>query len=178
MVNRPEWAQKSPAMQAYYDHDWGFAQHDEQKLFEMLCLECFQSGLSWALVWQKRLALLEAYQGFDPAKVTQFGEEEVAKLLADPALIRNQLKVRATINNARILSQWYQEGRTLEQFTWSFTNGRSIRMEPVPGLPLPAKTPLSEQVATEFKRAGFKFTGPVVVMSYLTAVGVINARLA
>lgn len=88
------------------------------------------------------------------------------------------MKVRATINNARILSRWHQEGRTLEQFTWSFTNGRSIRMEPVPGLPLPAKTPLSEQVATEFKRAGFKFTGPVVVMSYLTAVGVINARLA
>ena len=143
-------------MQAYYDHDWGFAQHDEQKLFEMLCLECFQSGLSWALVWQKRPALLEAYQGFDPAKVAQFGEEEVAKLLADPALIRNQLKVRATINNARILSRWHQEGRTLEQFTWSFTNGRSIRMEPVPGLPLPAKTPLSEQVATEFKRAGFQ----------------------
>lgn len=88
------------------------------------------------------------------------------------------MKVRATINNARILNQWHQEGRTLEQFTWSFTNGRSIRMEPVLGLPLPAKTPLSEQVATEFKRAGFKFTGPVVVMSYLTAVGVINARLA
>ena len=139
---------------------------------------CAWSAFNRGSVWQKRPALLEAYQGFDPAKVAQFGEEEVAKLLADPALIRNQLKVRATINNARILSQWHQEGRTLEQFTWSFTNGRSIRMEPVPGLPLPAKTPLSEQVATEFKRAGFKFTGPVVVMSYLTAVGVINARLA
>ncbi|MDO4855701.1 MAG: DNA-3-methyladenine glycosylase I [Limosilactobacillus gorillae] len=176
MINRPEWAEKTPAMKDYYDHYWGLAQHDERRLFEMLCLECLQSGLNWALVWQKRPALLKAYQGFDPEKLAQFGEKEVAPLLSDPALIRNRLKVKAILNNARILTEWYRQGKSLNDFTWSFTDGKQIRMEPVAGLPLPAKTPLSERVAEEFKRAGFKFTGPVVVMSYLLAVGVINAR--
>ncbi|MGN0364059.1 MAG: DNA-3-methyladenine glycosylase I [Bilifractor sp.] len=154
----------------YHDEEWGVPVHDDQKLFEMLILECFQAGLSWECVLNKREAFRKAFDGFDPEKVSMYNEEKIAALQSDPGIIRNRLKIRAAVTNAKVFLEIQKEYGSFSDYLWSWTKGKVIYEK---GL---NRSPLSDSLSKDLKKRGMKFTGTTVVYSYLQAVGVINAH--
>lgn len=174
-LKRCKWAGDDPLMQAYHDKEWGVPQRDPRMLWEMLVLEGFQAGLSWITVLRKREALRKAFKGFYPAKVARFGEKDVARLLADPGVIRSRAKIEAAIAGARIYCDMAERGEDFADFCWSFTAGKPLKGD---GRTVPAQTPLSEQISKEMKRRGFKFVGPTIVYAWMQAVGIVNDHSA
>jgi DNA-3-methyladenine glycosylase I len=168
---RCEWAQGDALMAAYHDQEWGVPQHDPRMLWEMLMLEGFQAGLAWIIVLRKREAFRKAFAGFEPAVVARFGEDDVARLMADPGIVRAQAKIRATIAGAQIYCDMAERGESFADFCWSFTDGKTIRDE---GREWIAHSPLSAQISKEMKRRGFKFVGPTIVYAWMQAVGIVN----
>ena len=138
-------------------------------------LDGFQAGLAWITVLRKREAFRAAFAGFDPAVVARYGEADVARLLADPGIIRSRAKIEATIAGARIYCDMAERGEDFAAFCWSFTDGQVLRGD---GVSLPAKTALSETVSKELKRRGFKFVGPTIVYAWMQAVGIVNDHAA
>jgi len=169
---RCSWAQGDDAlMLRYHDDEWGVPQHDARMLWEMLVLEGFQAGLSWRTVLHKREAFRKAFAGFAPEQVARFGEKQVAKLLADPGIIRSRAKIEAAIEAARIYCRMRESGEDFKDFCWSFTDGKVLVGD---GRKLPASTPESEEISKELKRRGFKFVGPVIVYAWMQAVGIVD----
>jgi len=158
-------------MATYHDQEWGVPQHDPRMLWEMLMLEGFQAGLAWIIVLRKREAFRKAFAGFEPAVVARFGEDDVARLMADPGIVRAQAKIRATIAGAQIYCDMAERGESFADFCWSFTDGKTIRGE---GREWIAHSPLSAQISKEMKRRGFKFVGPTIVYAWMQAVGIVN----
>lgn len=158
-------------MRAYHDEEWGVPQRDPRALWEMLMLEGFQAGLSWAIVLRKREALQKAFKGFDPGAVARFSKRDINRLLKDPGIIRARAKIEATIAGARILRDMHDRGESFTDFCWSFTDGKPLIGD---GRTLPAQTALSEKISTEMKRRGFKFVGPTIVYAWMQAVGIVN----
>ena len=171
---RCRWAGSAPEYLGYHDREWGRPVHDQARLFEKLCLEGFQTGLSWLTILRKRAAFRRAFAGFDPAAVAAFGDADVARLLADPGIVRNRRKVEATIANARAVLAL--EGTSLDELVWS----AAPATHPVPaGLAdLPATTPESIALARELKRRGFRQVGPTTVYALMQACGVVDDHLA
>jgi DNA-3-methyladenine glycosylase I len=174
-----EWATaKFPEnLRAYHDEEWGVptaASFDDSSLFELLTLEIFQAGLSWQIVLNKRDAFRESFLGFDIAKVAKMNEFDVEKLLQNPAIIRNKMKIEATINNARIFCEKFPTDGDFAKYLWSFTNGKIINNDFAKFADTPAKTDLSEEISRNMKKLGFKFTGPTAIYSYLQGVGIVN----
>jgi DNA-3-methyladenine glycosylase I len=168
---RCAWAGSDPLMQAYHDAEWGVPERDPRRLWETLMLEGFQAGLSWQVILRKRAAFRAAFAGFDPALVARFGEANIARLMADPGIVRARAKIEATIRGARIYREMAAAGEDFAAFCWSFTKGAPVTGD---GHSFPAKTDLSETVSAELKRRGFKFVGPVIVQAWLQAVGIVN----
>lgn len=168
---RCDWAKGDALMAAYHDQEWGVPQHDSRMLWEMLMLEGFQAGLAWIIVLRKREAFRKAFAGFDPAVVARFGEEDIARLMADPGIIRAQAKIRATIVGAQIYCDMAERGDDYTNFCWSFTDGKTIIGK---GREWIAHSPLSEKISKEMKRRGFKFIGPTIVYAWMQAVGIMN----
>jgi DNA-3-methyladenine glycosylase I len=164
--SRCAWAEGDALMTSYHDQEWAVPQHDSRMLWEMLMLEGFQAGLAWIIVLRKREAFRRAFAGFDPAIVASFGEEDVARLMADPGIVRAQAKIRATIAGARIYCDMAAGGESFADYCWSFTDGKRIRGS---GREWIANSPLSERISKEMKRRGFKFVGPTIV--FLDASG-------
>lgn len=175
--NRPDWANSSMAMQDYYDHYWGFPVHDDRLLFEMLSLEAFQAGLSWTTIWQRRRDFERAFNDFQIKSVAAFGEQDVARLLGDERIIRNQRKINAAINNARIILTLNTAGQSFNDYVWRFVDYAPQRLILNSGEELPVQTALSRQMARQMKKDGFNFVGPTIIYSFMTAVGLVNARL-
>ena len=161
-------------MQAYHDEEWGVPQRDSRMLWEMLMLEGFQAGLAWITVLRKREAFRAGFAGFDPEAVARFDEADVARLMADPGIIRARAKILATIEGARIYNAMAARGESFSDFCWSFTGGKVIDAG---GSGL-TQSPLSERVSKEMKRRGFKFVGPTIVYAWLQAVGIVNDHAA
>lgn len=174
---RPIWAQRSLAMQDYYDHYWGFPVHDDRFLFEMLCLELFQAGLSWQTIWQRRTAFEAAFANFQVEKIARFTTADVQRLCNDRSIIRNYRKITAVINNAQVVKNIQEQGQTFDHYIWQFVGGHPQRLQLAPDEPLPAQTSLSKQVAQRLEQDHFKFVGPTIVYSFMTAVGLVNARI-
>lgn len=172
---RCAWAADDPQMRAYHDEEWGLPQRDPRMLWEMLTLEGFQAGLAWITVLRKRDAFRAAFKGFDPAKVARFTEKDIARLLADPGIIRSRAKIEAAIAGARIYNDMAARGEDFAEFSWSFTNGKVIKGD---GKSVPAQTELSERISKELKRRGFKFVGPTIVYAWMQAVGIVNDHSA
>jgi len=168
---RCAWAGGDPLMQQYHDEEWGVPQHDPRMLWEMLVLEGFQAGLSWRTILHKREAFRQAFAGFAPDKVARFGDKQVAKLLADPGIIRSRAKIEATIAAAKIYCDMQERGEDFDAFCWSFTEGRVLQGE---GRNVPARTARSEEISDELRRRGFKFVGPVIVYAWMQSVGIVN----
>jgi DNA-3-methyladenine glycosylase I len=170
-LTRCEWASgSSEAMLAYHDEEWGVPSHDERHLFELLTLEGAQAGLSWSTILNKREGYRRAFAGFDAKKVARFGPKDVERLLADPGIVRNRLKVESTVANAAALL----ELGSLDAYLWDFVGG-----EPIVGAwrrlaELPAETELSRALSRDLKRRGFRFVGPTVCYAFMQAVGLVN----
>ena len=156
----------------YHDEEWGVPVHEERKLFEMLILEGFQAGLSWACVLNKREAFFRAFDGFDVRKVSTYNAGKLAALQADSGIIRNRLKIRAAVNNARIFRQIQQEYGTFSDYLWHWAGGKTVIEQ---GL---AHSPLSDTISNDLKKRGMKFVGTTIIYAYLQAVGVINSHEA
>lgn len=176
-LKRPAWAEKTVAMQEYYDHYWGLPVHDDQQLFEMLSLELFQAGLTWQTIWQRRLAFEKAFNDFEIDKVAVFDISDIDRLCQNEQIIRNRRKIEAVINNAQVINRIQQTGQTFDDYVWRFINYQPQRLVLQKDEVLPAKTVASENFAKQLKKDGFKFMGPTIAYSFMTAVGLVNARL-
>jgi DNA-3-methyladenine glycosylase I len=172
---RCSWAGTDPLYVAYHDQEWGRPIHDDTHLFERLCLEGFQAGLSWLTILRKRPAFREAFAGFDIATVAGFDDRDVARLLANPAIVRNQAKIEATISNARAALEVAADEGSLAGLIWSFQPAP----RPAPRSPkdIPAQTPESRALARALKRRGFRFVGPTSVYACMQAAGLVNDHL-
>ena len=176
-VVRCDWADSSDAMRAYHDEEWGVPSHDDVHLFEMLTLEGAQAGLSWSTVLNKRPRYREVFAGFDPGVVAGFDEARIAGLLEDPGIIRNRLKVRGTVGNARAFLAVAEEFGSFAAYLWSAVGGTPEVHHPRTTADLAAHTELSDRVGKDLKRRGFTFVGSTIVYSYLQAVGVVDDHL-
>jgi DNA-3-methyladenine glycosylase I len=168
---RCAWAGADPLMQAYHDEEWGVPERDGRALWEKLMLDGFQAGLAWITILRKRETMRAAFAGFDPAAVARFGEADVARLLADPGIIRSRAKIEAAIGGARIWCDMAARGEDFAAYAWSFTDGQVVRGD---GRSVPASTALSERVSKDLKRRGFKFVGPTIVYAWMQATGIVN----
>src|SRR5579862_1415630 len=167
---RCSWAGNDPVYMAYHDEEWGVPQFDSRALWEMLMLEGFQAGLSWITILRKRDAFRKAFRNFDPRKVARFNQADIQRLLQDPGIVRSRAKIEATIAGARIFVEMERAGEDFSGFAWSFVEGKPIQNQG----PLPAKTPLSEEISKALKKRGFKFVGPTIVYAWMQAVGMVN----
>lgn len=173
-LRRPPWAARDPLLRDYYDTEWGMPVHDEAGLFERLVLEGFQSGLSWVTILRKRPAFREAFAGFDPDAVAAFGEEDVARLMADERIVRNRRKIDAAVTNARATVALRSEGG-LAELIWSYRP--EVTPEPRTIDEVPSSSAESIALARELKRRGFTFVGPVTIFALMEAIGVIDTHL-
>ncbi len=171
---RPRWASADPMMREYYDTEWGMPVTDERGVFERLSLEAFQSGLSWATILRKRPAFREAFAGFDPDQVAQFGEPDFERLMADAGIVRNRAKIRATFQNARATVDLREDGG-LPDFIWSF------RPEQTPAprafAEIPTSSPESVALSKALKKRGFTFVGPTTMFALMVAIGIVDTHL-
>jgi DNA-3-methyladenine glycosylase I len=165
-----------PALVAYHDEEWGRPVADDVRLYEKLCLEGFQSGLSWLTILRKREAFRKAFAGFDPAKVAEYTEQDVVRLLGDVAIVRHRGKIEATIANARATLEVQSQLGSLAALVWSFEPKRRRAVPLVLG-DLPATTPESTALSKELRRRGFRFVGPTTVYAAMQAMGVVNDHL-
>jgi DNA-3-methyladenine glycosylase I len=178
VIIRCPWCGSDPLYVSYHDHEWGVPLHDEQRLFEMLTLEGAQAGLSWLTVLRKREGYRRAFAGFDPQLVAGFGDADVARLLADPGIVRNRLKIASAISNARAVLEVQARYGSLDAFLWSFVDGAPIRNSRRSMAEIPASTPLSDAMSREMKRHGFRFVGTTICYSHMQATGMVNDHLA
>jgi DNA-3-methyladenine glycosylase I len=161
-------------MLAYHDDEWGVPAHDDRHLFEMLTLEGAQAGLSWKTILDKREGYRRAFAGFDPAKVARFRPVKIDRLLADPGIVRNRLKVESTVANARAVLTVQAELGSLDAYLWSFVDGAPIVYRSRSLGDLPAETDESRAMSKDLKRRGFRFVGPTVCYALMQATGMVN----
>ena len=166
-----------PLYEAYHDHEWGLAVRGEHELFERVALEAFQSGLSWITVLRKRPAFRAAFARFDPQVVARFGDDDVARLLADANIVRNRAKITATIANARAVVGLWDQGRTLSELIWSHEPA-TVRARPAIWTDVPTQTDDSHSLAKDLKAAGFRFVGPTTAYATMQACGLVDDHLA
>ena len=175
MIKRCGWVKMTnPLYVAYHDEEWGQPLHDDQELFELLCLETYQAGLSWETVLNKRQAFRAAFHGYDAVKIAAMTDADLEALMDNPAIIRNRRKLYATRANAQAFLQIQQTYGSFNDYIWSFVDHEPIRNAIADYREAPAKTALSEKVSKELKKQGFQFVGPVCVYSFMEAAGLIN----
>ncbi len=174
MLQRCSWAGEDPLYVAYHDHEWGVPVHDDRTLFEFLILEGAQAGLSWITILKKRENYRRVFDGFDPRRVARYGEAKIEELLADPGIVRNKLKVRSAVTNARAFLEIEQELGSFDRFIWQFVGGRPKENAWKAMSEVPASTPESDAMSKELKRRGFKFVGSTICYAYMQAVGMVN----
>ena len=165
------------AMRAYHDTEWGVPLHDDTRLFEFLVLEGAQAGLSWSTVLNKRDAYRRAFHGFDVARVARMTDAALDKLLTNPAIIRNRLKVYSTRNNARATLKVIEEFGSLDAYFWSFVDGRPVRNRWRERGKVPARTELSDKLSKDMQQRGFSFVGSTIMYSHMQATGMVNDHL-
>jgi len=173
---RCPWCGDDPLYVAYHDGEWGVPEWSSRALWEKLVLDGFQAGLSWITILRKREAFRAAFDGFDPARVARYGEAEIARILADPGVVRHRGKIEATIGNARAWLE-IEAGGGFDRFLWDFVDGRPVRNAFASMAEVPAETPLSREISKALKARGFKFCGPTIVYAFMQAVGMVNDHL-
>ncbi len=161
----------------YHDKEWGRTVHDDQIHFEFLVLEAAQAGLSWSTVLKKREGYRKAFANFDPVKVSKFKADKVKKLLQNPNIIRNRLKINAAINNAIEFLKIQKEFGSFDKYCWQFVGGRPINHKIKRGKKIPATSPESDEWSKDLKKRGFKFVGSTILYAHMQAVGMINDHL-
>jgi DNA-3-methyladenine glycosylase I len=174
-TRRCQWVPGSePLYVAYHDDEWGVPLHDDRALFELLSLEGAQAGLSWLTILKKRDGYRKAFAGFDPAKVARFAARKVERLLQDPGIVRNRLKVESTVANARATLAVEEELGSLDAYLWSFVGGSPLQNRWRKLGDIPAETEESRAMSKDLKRRGFRFVGPTVCYAFMQAAGLVN----
>jgi DNA-3-methyladenine glycosylase I len=158
----------------YHDKEWGRPVHDDRLLFEMLILEGAQAGLSWSTILHKRANYQRLFANFDPKKVARFDAARKAKLLQDPGIVRNRLKIDSTVTNAQAFLEVQREFGSFDAYVWAFVNRRPLINGPTAATGVPARTDLSDRISKDLKKRGFRFVGTTILYAYLQAVGVVN----
>src|SRR5262249_31073446 len=173
------WGVSAPDYVDYHDREWGFPVTDDRRLFEKLCLEGFQAGLSWLTILRKREAFRRAFAGFDPAAVARFGARDVQRLLADPGIVRHRGKIESTINNAARVLEVIADKGSLAAYVWSYVPGTEERPARVTRDALRAmtQTPTSLALSKDLKRRGWTFVGPTTVYAFMQAMGLVDDHL-
>ncbi|MGH2747804.1 MAG: DNA-3-methyladenine glycosylase I [Actinomycetota bacterium] len=178
-MRRCDWAvQDDPLYVAYHDHEWGVPSHDDRHLFELLILEGAQAGLSWATILKKREGYRTAFAGFDPERVARFDRRTVARLLENPAIVRNRLKVESAVNNARRALEVQSDFGTLDAYLWAFVDGTPIVGRWRSVNEIPATTRESVAMSKDLKKRGFTFVGPTICYAFMQACGLVNDHVA
>ena len=173
-MKRCEWAGNTPLYNKYHDEEWGVPVHDDNKIFEFLILETFQAGLSWITILRKRENFRKAFDNFDYNKIAEYNEDKVNALLQDTGIIRNNLKIRATISNAKAFIKVQQDFDSFSKYIWGFVGGKPIHNNFKKMSDIPAKTELSDKISKDLKKRGFKFVGSTVVYAHMQATGMVN----
>jgi len=173
-IKRCGWCTGSELYMEYHDKEWGVPVFDDRKHFEFLVLESAQAGLSWITILKKRENYRKAYDGFDPKKVARYGDKKKAELLNNPGIVRNRLKIEASINNAARFLEIQKEFGSFSDYIWSFTKGKPVKGKRKKLSDIPARTELSDRVSADLKKRGFKFLGSIIIYSHLQATGVVN----
>jgi DNA-3-methyladenine glycosylase I len=158
----------------YHDREWGVPVHDDRVLFEFITLEGAQAGLSWETILNKREAYRRAFAGFDPARVARFGVARRARLMQDPGIVRNRLKIESTVTNAAAFLAVQREFGSFDRYVWDFAGGKPVRGRFRTPKELPARTELSDALSSDLKRRGFRFVGTTICYAFMQAVGVVN----
>ncbi len=171
---RCAWAGTDPRMIAYHDDEWGVPQHDDRVLYEKITLEGAQAGLSWSTILNKREGYRKAFAGFDPVKVARFTPAKVERLMQDPGIIRNRMKIESTIDNAKAVRAVQQELGSLDVYLWSFVDGKTLQNEHATLGALPAATDVSKAMSKDMKQRGFRFVGPTTMYALMQAMGMVN----
>lgn len=177
MTKRCDWCGTNPLYVDYHDKEWGVPLHDERKLFELLCLEGAQAGLSWLTILKKRDGYRAAFDNFDIEKIVRYSEVDVKRLIEDASIVRNRLKIGSVVQNAKAVSQLYSEGQTLNDYLWRYVDGVPIQNCWKDTGELPPSTALSEQMSKDLKKNGFKFTGPTICYALMQSIGMVNDHL-
>ena len=175
-MQRCDWAGDDPLYQAYHDTEWGVPEYESRALWEKLVLDGFQAGLSWITILRKRENFRAAFEGFEPHRIANWGEAEVARLLQDPGIIRHRGKIEAAITNARAWQE-IEAREGFDQFMWRYVDGVPLQNRFATQAEVPPKTALSEQVSRDLRQAGFKFCGPTIVYAWMEACGLVNDHL-
>lgn len=176
-MNRCPWCGSDPLCVKYHDEEWGVPVHDDRKHFEFLVLESAQAGLSWLTVLRKRENYRLLYDDFEPEKVAVYDESKVLELLGNAGIIRNRKKIEASITNARCFLEIQQEFGSFDTYIWGFTKEKPVVNNWAQLSELPAKTELSDTIAKDLKKRGFKFLGSTIIYAHLQAIGIINDHL-
>jgi DNA-3-methyladenine glycosylase I len=171
---RCAWCPVDPVYVRYHDSEWGVALRHDRSLFEMLCLEGAQAGLSWSTVLHKRDTYREAFDNFDAEKMARYGAAKRRRLLQDPGIIRNRLKVDAFITNARAYLEICASSGSFSDYIWQFTAGKIVRRRPLYLGSIPVSTPQSDAMSKDLKKKGFKFVGTTICYAFMQAVGIVN----
>lgn len=174
---RCAWCEKDDLYRKYHDEEWGIPVYDDAKLFEFLILETFQAGLSWYTVLAKREHFRLAFDNFDYKKIVNYSEDKIQELLLNPGIIRNKLKVRATISNALAFMKVQEEFGSFSKYIWGFVDGKPINNKLQSLKDIPATTPLSDAISKDLKKRGFKFVGSTVVYAHMQATGMVNDHI-
>lgn len=174
-MKRCAWVKlNEPLYVAYHDHEWGVPLYDDQKLFEMLCLEGAQAGLSWWTVLQKREGYRRAFDNFDVNKIVQYTDEKLASLKEDESIIRNKLKIASVVTNAKAYLRIEEQYGSFSKYIWSFVNHQPIINEFTTITEVPVTTEISDKMSKQLKKDGFKFVGSTICYSFMQAVGMVN----
>ncbi|BDH44151.1 DNA-3-methyladenine glycosylase I [Salmonella enterica subsp. enterica serovar Choleraesuis] len=176
-MQRCGWVTADPLYIDYHDKEWGIPTTGERELFEMLCLEGQQAGLSWITVLKKRERYRHCFLNFDYDALANFGQQEVDQLVQDAGIIRHRGKIEAIISNARALLMMHERGETLSELVWSQVNNKPQINNPVELSDVPAVTPTAERLSKELKKRGFKFVGPTICYAFMQACGLVNDHL-
>ena len=177
-MTRCVWCGDDPIYVAYHDDEWGFPEHDDQALYEKLCLDGFQAGLSWIIVLKKRDNFRTAFDNFDPEKVARYGKRQINRLLKDVGIIRSQAKINGAIANAKAWLEIMENGKgSFDDFLWKHINHKTIINKWKSDSQIPTSTPISEAMTKDLKKHNFKFVGPTICYAFMQAVGMVNDHI-
>ena len=174
---RCDWPGSDELMIKYHDEEWGIPNHDDKKWFEYITLDTFQAGLSWSIVLNKRENFRKAFDNFDPKKIAEYDQTKVDELIQDTGIIRNKLKINATISNAKEFLEVQKEFGTFDNYIWRFVNGNPIVNQWKSIAELPASTPESDMLSKDLKSRGFKFVGTTICYAFMQSTGMVNDHL-
>lgn len=173
-TGRCEWAGNDPLYIEYHDTEWGVPVYDDRELWERLMLEGFQAGLAWITILRKRETFALAFEGWDPEVIANYGDEDIARLLADPGIIRNRLKVNGAVKNAKAYLAIRDSGESFSDLLWSFVGGSPIVNAPVTLGDVPAFTPEATAMSKDLKKRGFTFVGPTICYAFMQSAGLVD----